>query len=116
MELIRLKDGSAEYISNDKDVADIVEKYCGNDLAEIIREWNHDKVAEELESCEVMLYDMETEKEILEDELINYAGLEEAICEIKEIIGKLRMFEEDGEVIIPDLVNEYLDGIIDVIN
>jgi len=43
---IKLKDGSYECITNENDIADIVEKYCGSELADIIRESEYSKLVE----------------------------------------------------------------------
>ena len=113
MELIRLKDGSTEYISNDKDVADLVEKFCGNDLAEVIREWHYDEVIEEFEDYKWRAEEAEMDNEIFVDEL---GGYEASLSEISETIGELKALEEDGTVEIPNLVNEYLEKILEHIN
>ena len=41
---ITLKDGSTECITNELDVADIVEKYCGTELADVIRNSDYTKM------------------------------------------------------------------------
>lgn len=43
---ISLKDGSSECVTNEMDVANIVEKYCGVELADIIRKSNYVKMVE----------------------------------------------------------------------
>ena len=113
MEVITLKDGSAEIIRNENDVINIVENFCGNDLAEIIREWKHEETVEELKNYESEIDWMEVQNSFLEDQLGN---CEEAIDEIKDAIRELRTLKEEGMVEIPDLINDYLGKILDRIN
>lgn len=41
---VKLKDGEHRCIDNEFDVADIVERYCGSELAELIRECEYTNI------------------------------------------------------------------------
>lgn len=41
---VTLKDGNTECITNESDIANIVERYCGMELAEIIRNSEYSKL------------------------------------------------------------------------
>lgn len=41
---VKLKDGETRCVTNEFDVADIVERYCGSELAELIRECQYTNI------------------------------------------------------------------------
>lgn len=41
---VKLKDGETRCVTNEFDVADIVERYCGSELAELIRECEYTNI------------------------------------------------------------------------
>ena len=41
---VKLKDGTVKCVTNEIDIAEIVEEYCGSDLAELIRECDHTNI------------------------------------------------------------------------
>lgn len=41
---VKLKDGEHRCVTNEFDVADIVERYCGKELAELIRECEYTNI------------------------------------------------------------------------
>ena len=41
---VKLKDGEHRCVTNEFDVADIVERYCGSELAELIRECQYTNI------------------------------------------------------------------------
>lgn len=41
---VKLKDGEHRCVDNEFDVADIVERYCGSELAELIRECQYTNI------------------------------------------------------------------------
>lgn len=45
---VTLNDGTVKCITSEIDVADIVETYCGSELAEVIRECKYTEILEEL--------------------------------------------------------------------
>ena len=43
---VKLKDGETRCVTNEFDVADIVERYCGSELAELIRECQYTNIVD----------------------------------------------------------------------
>ena len=55
---VKLKDGEHRCITNEFDVADIVEKYCGSELAELIRECQYTNIVEDFNEATDILCDV----------------------------------------------------------
>ena len=55
---IKLKDGEHRCVTNEFDVADIVERYCGSELAELIRECQYTNIVEDFNEATDILYDV----------------------------------------------------------
>lgn len=81
---VKLKNGDWKYIVNEVDVADIVEEYCGSDLADVIRNCdytniinNQDKAANEIMKLSIELGKLYN-KDVSDEDLYN---------DIKEIMN-----------------------------
>lgn len=55
---VTLKDGTLKCITTETDVADIVEEYCGTELAEVIRKSNYKKIVDNCAEAEELLEEM----------------------------------------------------------
>lgn len=80
---VKLSNGNYVCVTNENDVADIVEKYCGSELAALIRDSEYTKLVENCIEANNALARIETENGI-PDEI--YSGIETAMLLLEEVI------------------------------
>lgn len=80
---VTLKDGSHECISNEFDIANIVERYCGTELADVIRKSDYTKLVRNSIEANNTLAKVYLEIE-MPDEVQNC--IEEAMVLLEEVI------------------------------
>lgn len=79
---VKLKDGETRCVTNEFDVADIVERYCGSELAELIRECEYTNI---VNNCIDALEELGwAESSFDEDDV--YSRIENAMLLLEEYI------------------------------
>lgn len=80
---VRLSNGNHICVTNEHDVADIVEKYCGSELAALIRDSEYTKLVENCIEANNTLAKIETDYGIPGE---IYSGIEAAMLLLEEVI------------------------------
>ena len=80
---VKLNNGNYVCVTNEQDVADIVERYCGSELAALIRNCGYTKIVENCIEASNTLVKIETDYGI-PDEI--YSGIEAAMLLLEEVI------------------------------
>ena len=78
---VKLKDGEHRCVDNEFDVADIVERYCGSELAELIRECEYTNIVDNCIEANNMLYNIIETEEVSEDAYERIADVLSSIVE-----------------------------------
>lgn len=79
---VKLKDGEHRCVDNEFDVADIVERYCGSELAELIRECQYTNI---VNNCFDVLEELgKAESSFDEDDV--YSHIENAMLLLEKYI------------------------------
>ena len=79
---VKLKDGEHRCVDNEFDVADIVERYCGSELAELIRECQYTNI---VNNCFDVLEEL-GKAELSFDEDDVYSHIENAMLLLEKYI------------------------------